>query len=93
VPQERADRVLRVAAVVTLVEQQVEGLKDRHPAVLDVPEVVHLGRAAELAEPGRSVALDPEPVRMPDVTSDGAAAGTRQEVDSRARRADTPGQP
>jgi hypothetical protein len=64
-PKERADRVLRVAAVVALIEQQVEGLKDRHPAVIDVPEVVHVGRAAELAEAGRSVALDPEPVRMP----------------------------
>jgi hypothetical protein len=65
VTEERADRVLRFAAVVALAEQQVEGLEDRRPAILDVREVVHIGQTADLAEAGRSVALDPEPVRMP----------------------------
>jgi hypothetical protein len=46
--QERAYRILRVAAVVALVEQQVERSQDGVPPGVDVRQVVHVGQPAQL---------------------------------------------
>ena len=49
--QERGYWVLRVAAVVALVEQQIERSQDGVRLGVDVRQVVHVGQPAQLTQP------------------------------------------